>query len=315
LVNNPLVGRKFHGVTDPQFNLLFLAAYAGIFVYAGLMRPGQEPPYIRILRAGGNSLGAMLVGLLNVQLFHAGAGYGVMAGLAAAFLTAATVFWVHHRGQYGTAIYACFGYMALSAAIFAWFPAPDYYGWLAWQSLLVAATAVWFRSKIIVVTNVFIYGGIYLVYFALAPANGWVNLSFALVALCIARILNWRQEQLELRTELMRNFYLAAATIIIPYGLYHMVARSMVSAAWLGAAAVYFLASLALGNRKYRLMAMATVLATIVYVFVVDLSHLEPAYRIISFLVLGVALLVISVFYARQRRRSRESGPDAKAGP
>ena len=63
---------------------------------------------------------------------------------------------------------------------------------------MVAATAVWFRSKIIVVANVFIYGGIYVTYFVLAPANGWVNLSFAVVALLIARILNWRQELLEL---------------------------------------------------------------------------------------------------------------------
>jgi len=83
----------------------------------------------------------------------------------------------------------------------------------------------------------------------------------------------------------------------------------------LGPSAVYFLASLLLSNRKYRSMAMATVLATIVYVFIVDLSHLEPAYRIISFLVLGVALLVISVFYARQRRRNRETGPEGKASP
>ena len=49
-------------------------------------------------------------------------------------------------------------------------------------------------------------------------------------------------------------------------------------------------------------MGIGTILATVVYVFVVDLARLEPAYRIISLLVLGVVLLGVSVAYARQRR-------------
>ena len=69
---------------------------------------------------------------------------------------------------------------------------------------------------------------------------------------------------------------------------------------------LYFVASAVLSNVKYRLMGISTIMATIVYVFVVDLARLEAAYRIVSFLVLGVVLLGVSVAYARQRRRERD---------
>jgi uncharacterized membrane protein len=122
-----------------------------------------------------------------------------------------------------------------------------------------------------------------------------------------ARLLNWQNERLELRTALMRNFYLGAATVAVPYGLYHTVPPGWVSTSWLLAAGVYFGVSIWLKNAKYRWMAMGTVFATVVYVFVFDLSRLAPAYRIVSFLVLGVVLLVISLFYGRRRRQETGS--------
>lgn len=316
LMGNPLAGHPVRGVTQPHFNLLFLALYGAAFIGAGLLRPqGDELPFLRIVRALGAGGGLLLLGLLNVRLFGSGGPPWVQLGLAVGFLTAATLYWQHHRGRYGTAIYACFGYLALSAAIMAWFPSPAVFSWLAWQSLLVAATAVWFQSKIIIVANLFICGGIYLAYLLLAPAAGVVNLSFAVVALLIARILNWQRDRLSLRTEFMRNVYLGAATVIIPYGLYHTVPKSLVSTAWLLAAGGYFLASLVLGSAKYRWMAMATIFATIGYVFVVDLSRLEPAYRIASFLVLGVGLIGFSIFYARQRTKAENSAAPSPADP
>jgi uncharacterized membrane protein len=51
-------------------------------------------------------------------------------------------------------------------------------------------------------------------------------------------------------------------------------------------------------------MAIFTILGAVVYTFIVDLARLEPIYRISSFLVLGVVLLVVSVFYARSRARN-----------
>lgn len=304
LAGNPLAGHPVKALAAPQANLVFLALYALAFVATGFLPKASEKSVgLRILAPLGLSGGVLLVGFFNVFLFHRPELPWVELLLAAGFLAAATAGWWHHGSRYATSVYACAGYLTLTVFLVRYFPVPSVYSWLAWQGLLVAATAVWFRSKIIVVANVFIFAGIYAAYLLLETASGPVNLSFAAVALLTARLLNWQNERLALRTELMRNFYLGAAAVAVPYGLYHTVPPGWVSTSWLLAAGVYFGASLWLHNRKYRWMAMGTVFATIVYVFVFDLARLAPAYRIVSFLVLGVALVGISLFYGRSRRR------------
>jgi len=128
-----------------------------------------------------------------------------------------------------------------------------------------------------------------------------VSLSFGIVALLSARILNWQKDRLELKTEMMRNAYLASALFIIPYALYHSVPPGYVSISWLSVALLYYLMSRYLSNRKYRWMALLTTALTIVYVIFVDLVGVDPTIRIISFLVLGTALLTISMVYSRRR--------------
>ncbi len=308
LVGNPLAGHPVHGVKAAPFNLWFLALYAGTFAFAGFLPGTKDKGLIwRIGRPLVISGGVLVVGALNILLFHQAGVPWIELGMSAGFLGLATAGWWHRASRYATSIYACAGYVTLSAFLVRYFPAPASFGWLAWEGLLVAATAVWFRSKIIVVSNVFIFAGIYVVYLLFAAASGPVNLSFAVVALLTARLLNWQNERLELRTALMRNFYLGAATVAVPYGLYHTVPPGWVSTSWLLAAGVYFGVSIWLKNAKYRWMAMGTVFATVVYVFVFDLSRLAPAYRIVSFLVLGVVLLVISLFYGRRRRQETGS--------
>lgn len=315
LLNNPLLGHPLQGVLSPQGNLMALGAYSIPLVAVGF-RPNaiKDHMALRIGRALMISGGTMLIALVNVQLFYSASQPWTEAIVATGLMLAAVAYWRHHQSVYATSIYACAGYMMLSLAIFRHFPAPDFYAWLAWQSLLVAVTAVWFRSKIVIVANLFIFGGIYVAYLLLGEATGPVNLSFAIVALLTARVLNWKKDTLDLRTELMRNLYLGAACVVIPYGLFHTVPKGWVSTSWLGASIVYLVVSALLHNRKYRVMGISTILATVIYVFVVDLARLEPAYRIISFLVLGVVLLGVSVAYAKQRKATaaRDAEPQGK---
>jgi hypothetical protein len=309
LAGNPLAGHPVHAIGEPQANLLFLALYALAFAATGFL-PGTSDrnDWLRIAGSLGLSGGVLLVGFMNVYLFQRTQLPWIELLMAAGFLVAAIAGWWHHASRYATAVYACAGYLTLTIFLVSYFPAPTSYGWLAWQGLLVAATAVWFRSKIMVVANVFIFAGIYAYYLLIETASGPVNLSFAVVALLTARVLNWQSERLDLHTGLIRNFYLGAATVAVPYGLYHTVPPGWVSTSWLLAAGVYFGVSIMLHNRKYRWMAMATVFATVAYVFIFDLARLTPAYRILSFLVLGVALVVISLSYGRSRRRNGGGG-------
>ncbi len=305
LLNNPLLGHALQAVGEHQYNLVYLFVYAAIFALPTLLRAEDAyPEATKVLLPLLNGLGFTGLTFLVVLTFFEHAPASPYFLIAVYLLLFATTSWVRRGSRFATSFYASFGYLALSAAIFARFPAPHFFIWLGWQSLLVISTAIWFRSKILVVANTLIYLGIFLAYLISVPSNPVVNFSYAVVALLSARLLNWKTERLALKTELMRNLYLASAFLIIPYGLYHVVLRNYVSLSWLGAALFYFLMSLMLKNKKYRWMAILTLFLAVLYVFAFDLARLEPGYRILSFLALGVVLLVTSLLYARSRKKN-----------
>jgi uncharacterized membrane protein len=51
-------------------------------------------------------------------------------------------------------------------------------------------------------------------------------------------------------------------------------------------------------------MALLTMSLTILYVFIIDLTTVDPIVRIVSFLVVGSALLAISMAYSRKKKKS-----------
>jgi hypothetical protein len=296
LLNNPILGHPVHAVAEHQNNLVYLFVYAAVFAIPNLLRAEDSHSDVtKVLLPILNGAGFYGVAVLVVLTFFEQERAGLNFLISSFFLVVAILGWVFRRSRFATSFYACFGYVALSVAIFARFAAPQYFIWLGWQSLLVISTAIWFRSKIVVVANTLIYLGILLAYLILAPATAAVNASYAGVALLSARLLNWRKERLTIKTELMRNAYLASAFVIIPYGLYHAVPKNYVSLSWLGAAVFYFAVSLLLKNKKYRWMAILTIFLAVIYVFVIDMARLEAGYRIVSFLALGIVLLVISL--------------------
>jgi uncharacterized membrane protein len=69
---------------------------------------------------------------------------------------------------------------------------------------------------------------------------------------------------------------------------------------------LYAAAALAWGflrsNPAVRYAALALFGLTVVKVFAVDLGAVKTAYRILSFLVLGVVLLLVSLVYQKRRR-------------
>ena len=303
LLGNPLLGHALQAVAAHQYNLVYLFIYAAVFALPNLLRAEETPvDATKILLPLLNGAGFFGVAFLVTITFFTQDRAVIFFLISTCFLALAILCWQWRESRYATSFYACFGYLALSAAIFTRFASPHYFIWLGWQSLLVISTAIWFRSKIVIVANTFIYVGIFLIYLVSSPSTGAVNVSYAMVALLSARLLNWKTERLALKTELMRNAYLASAFAIIPYGLYHAVPKNYVSLSWLGAAVFYFLMSLLLKNQKYRWMAILTLFLAVIYVFVMDMARLEAGYRILSFIALGVVLLVISLLYARSRK-------------
>jgi len=306
MLGNPWAGRSVHLTVTASATLYFLLLHIVIVGAGPLLGRGQvDEDQLVVLTAVFNcgigyglflahSYLAFPAELIGVQLLAAVAGLG----LAAAF-------WSRGENRVSVFFYAMTGYLALTVAILKAFPAPTLFVWLSLQSLLVVATALWFRSRFIVVANFAIFVLIVIAYMLTTERETGISLGFGIVALLTARILNWKQERLELQTQLMRNAYLAGAFIVFPYALYHLVPRAYVSVAWVGLALVYYAVNLIARNVKYRWMAHLTLLLTVIYVVIAGLTSLEPAYRIASFLVLGTVLVVVSLLFGRMRGRWR----------
>jgi uncharacterized membrane protein len=303
LLNNPLVGHPVQAVSDHQYNLVYLFLYAAVF----------SLPLVLARRASIDDISSLAMIFLNCLGFSALVFLAVLThfqkdfpaislGVCGLFLISSIAQWIRTNQPLGPAIYACFGFMALSIAIYGYAAIPDSFLWLSVQSLLVVSIALWFRSKILVVVNSFIYVGILVGYFALSPSSHPVNFGFALVALASARVMNWQKERLTLRTELLRNVYLFIAFVLIFYALYRAVPAQYVTLSWTLTAVGYFLLSYLLKSVKYRLMAISAMLVTVLYLFAVDLARLDPRFRVAAFLFLGLMAVMISLYYTRIRK-------------
>lgn len=304
-VNNPVVGNQVGLRVLPEINLFAYLLYAAIFSSANLYHQSrEEEKYTIILNSLFNCFWSygffFLITLLKYKeilpLSHFAA--------SILFLTISVLFWVKEESKYAAFFYSIVGYTALSVAIVAQFNEPDFFVWLSWQSIIVVSTAIWFRSKFIIVANFVMYLIIFFSYLALAGNFGVVSLSFGIVALTSARILNWKKNRLDLKTEVMRISYLAAAFFIFPYALYHIVPPNYVSLSWTLVALAYYVMSVILKNKKYRWMALLTFLLTVLHILFIGTTGLDPTYRIISFIFLGIVLVLISVLYAKKKSKS-----------
>lgn len=304
-MNNPLVGNALALRDVTHFTPLLVLLPAVIFSFANYYRDKSQKEDINVILSTLLNVGFAyaLYLLMTVSKFPGSiTADHLIASLL--FLILAMAFWIREKSKLQTFFYAMTGYAALSVAIVAGFRTPDSFIWLSWQSLIVVSTSIWFRSKFIVVANFFIYAIIFVAYLALAGTLGIPSLSFGVVALLSARILNWQKHRLELKTEYMRNAYLGSAFFMFPYALYNIVPSGYVSISWIGVAIVYYVISLILKNTKYRWMALLTFLGTALYLLIVGITKLEPVFRIVSFLILGVVLLIISFIYARGKTKS-----------
>jgi hypothetical protein len=308
LWNNPLMGHPFQAQAQHHYNLLFLVLVSAVFAGGQIYR-GQHyfGPVSDSWLTAINASAVVLIGGLNVLLFFRDQVAILGTFTAAYFLLLAVACYLTGAKSYSNFLWACFSYVVISATIFASLKSPDFFIWLGLQSLLVIITAVWFRSRLLVLANIVIYCAIYLAYLILARSSDLANLSYAVTALASARILNWKKERLTLTTELMRNIYLVCAFFIILYGLSNAVPAGLISISWLGAALFYFFMSLLLKNKKYWWMAILTIGATVLRILLYDSARLEAGVRMLSFLVIGIVLVMLSIFSARQLKEKEKN--------
>jgi hypothetical protein len=307
ITGNPVMSKSFEFISSPQMGHIYLFACALAYSLIALL-PASDRVVQNQLNSAIvlNGLGFSFVFTLTVLALFTET-YFQYFGLIAAFCIAYSV-WLKLRGTWKSiaALYAIYSFVALSITIAGIYHFPLAFLLLSIQSLLVVIVALWFRSRFMVVMNTILFVGLLIAYFVTGESLHGINFSFALVALGTARILNWRKQRLEIRTELIRNIFLFTGAFMVLFSLHEAVPSNFVTLSWALSAMVFFILSVAIRNMKYRWLAILTMVVTVFYLFIVDLSNISLGYRIVALMFIAAISLGISIFYSRRQKSEKE---------
>jgi len=254
-----------------------------------------------------NGLGFSLIIALVCLSFFKDNYYIILGIIAASGLAFSALLQVRGVLKISAALYALYGFALLSISIGGIFKFPLAFLLLSIESLLVVSMALWFRSRFIVSMNVVMFIGLLLAYILSKSPVFSVDIAFAVVALVTARVINWKKDRLEIRTEWIRNMYLLMAFFMTLVSLYHAVPQNYITLSWALSAGLFFILSLVLHNVKYRWLAIAAMISAAVYFFLFDLRQVSIGYRILALLVLAVISFSFSIYYAKKMKK-RKSG-------
>ena len=306
-ISNPLMGHSLGAVVKHQFGFIYLFATGAIYSLIAMVRQKDKFPenlVVGVVLFNGLNFSFLL--LLFVLAFFKTNFIGLFFFIASYCLAYSVLLKSRSEWKYAPAFYALYGFLALSIAIYGIYDLPRAYWLLSLQSLVVVSMALWFRNKIIVIMNTVLFVFLIAVYLGSSPSVNEVNFSFALVALATARILNWKRERLEIKTEMLRNTYLISAFVMVLIALYHAVPGQYITLSWAVAAVIYFILSFLMKNVKYRYLALGTIIAAAFYLFLVDLAKIGLVYRVVALLFLSILSIFVSIFYTRKVKQQKE---------
>jgi uncharacterized membrane protein len=115
----------------------------------------------------------------------------------------------------------------------------------------------------------------------------------------LARPLRWLDEH-------PQHLFFFVPTILLTVLISLEARRSYLTAAWGLEGVAVFIVALKLGERAFRWFSLGLFLLCVARIVFVDVWALDPLGRIISFMGLGAALLLVSFLYARNREKWRK---------
>ena len=307
ILGNPLVGGSIEIRTEHQMGYIYLYTVAMAYSFLALLPKSEQTKHNQLQPSIIlNGLGFSMIIAIAVPAFFSG-NYQIYFGLIAAFCILYSI-WLQVRGSWNTiaAMYALYSFVALSITIAGIYHFPLAFFLLSVQSLLVVSMALWFRSRFMVIMNTFLFAGLLTTYVVSADPIHSINFSFALVALVTARILNWKKQRLEIRTELIRNIFLFTGAIMVLFSLHEAVPKNFITLSWTLTAMLFFVLSVLIRNVKYRWLGIITMVITVCYLFIVDLSNISLGYRIVALMFIAAISLGISIFYSRRQKSKKE---------
>ncbi len=307
LLNNPLITHHAQFRENYGFGFVYLIATGFIFsLIAILPKKEKVSDEILIFTLIWNGLGFTSLLILTVFIYLSES-YILIFSLVSIFsLIYSVVIQTRSFLKISASIYAVYGFIAMSVAIYGIFLFPKAYTLFAIQSFFVVSMALWFRSQFIVVMNTLLYVMLLVFYINDPVSYNSANFSFMLIAFVTARVINWKKSRLNLKTEMLRNIYLLSGFVMTLIAFYHAVPESLVTISWITGALLFFFFGYLLNNIKYRWLAIAAVIASAVNLLVVDTSKMDTGVRILIFLLLAVISIAVSVLYTRHLRKKQD---------
>jgi hypothetical protein len=306
-VHNPFMGHAVEAIKIHDSGFIYLFIAAAIYSLVALIRERETfSGNMALTSIILNGLGFSLLVALFVLSFFKTDYTMLFASIALFCLVYSVILQSRSSWRVMASLYALYGFVALSVTVYGIYGFPRVYFLLSIQSLLVVSMALLFRSRVIVVMNTGMFLILLIAYLTTSHSVNSVNISFALVALVTARTLNWKKQFLQIKTEMLRNTNLITGFFMVLYALYRLVPGPYVTLSWTAAAILYFVLSFAIHNIKYRYLALATMVATALYLFIVDLARVEIIFRVVAFLFLAVLSIVLSFYYTKRRNKKPE---------
>lgn len=307
LLSNPVSLVKTPGDLTYHFSFIYFSIITIIYSFAAFRKPDNSYPekvILSTLLLAGTAYSTLL---LSIVFIHFPTSYvPLFIAISIACIAYSVILKLYSPWKYSPALFALFGFVAISVTIYGIYQFPDAFLLLICQSFLVLALALWYRSYIITLMNTFLMVTLVLVYYNLSGTLQAVNFIIPLVAFLSARIINWQKKRLNIKTEFIRNIYLFILFLTLLYATYDGLPGQYITLSWLVIAGIYFGLSIYVKSIKYRWMAMGNLLVAAFYLFIVDLAKIDLIYRILIFLAFAVTTIVISTFYVKKLKNREE---------
>lgn len=307
LLNNPLGGNNPGFIQTPGLlNLFFIGSGFTFSLLALIQKKEEIPNDFLTASVVWNGLGFSSI-LAIITVTYLSENYvPAFSAISVFCLVFAVILQSRSSLKILASMYALYGFLGMSVAFYGIFLFPDAYMLFSIQSLLVVSMALWFRSRFIVVMNTILFVILLAFYLSNKTSYNSINFSFMLAAFITARVINWKKERLNIRTELIRNTYLIAGFVMTLVAFYHAFPASYITVSWILAAMLFFLLSRLLRNIKYRWLAIATLVASGIKLIFADLSDLDIGFRVLIFLLLAIISITVSVLYTKFLIRKKE---------
>jgi hypothetical protein len=301
LLKNPVSLVKTPGDLTYHYTFVYLSIITAMYSLVAFRKPGQGFPQnsiLGIILFAGFTYSVLLLVLIILHFPQAFVPFFLAISLYC--IAYSIILKFYSPWKYTPALYALFGFVAISVAVFGTYHFPDSFLLLVGQSFLVLTLALWYRSHIITLMNTFLLVILAIYYYSTSGTLQTVNFAIPLVALLSARIINWQKNRLNIKTDFIRNIYLLTLFFSLLYATYKGIPAQYITVSWLLIAGIYFGLSIILNNFKYRWMAMANLLVSAFHLVLADLAKIDIVYRILAFLVFAIISIIISVYYVKK---------------